>query len=56
MGVTIIGNMMQNYNFDLFLAKLTPEMVPLWPPGSYYINLITTQMVLKSLNLTFEVH
>ena len=28
MGVIIIGNMMQNYNFDLFLAKLPLEMVP----------------------------
>ena len=28
MGVIILGKMMQNYNFDLFWAKLLPEMVP----------------------------
>ena len=28
MGVIILGKMMQNYSFDLFLAKLPPEMVP----------------------------
>ena len=28
MGVIILGKMMQNYNFDLFWAKLPPEMVP----------------------------
>ena len=33
-----MGNMLQNYNFNLFLAKLPLEMVPNDPPAAWYVN------------------
>ena len=31
MGVISMGNMKKNLNFEIFLAKLPPEMVPIDP-------------------------
>ena len=35
MGVIMLGKMMQNYGFDLFLATLLPEMTPMTPAACY---------------------
>ena len=47
-----MGKMMQDYSFDLFLAKLPPEMTP----ADCYFNLETIEIVIKSVNLMSDVH
>ena len=56
MGVIILGKMMQNYSFDIFLVKLPPEVTPNDPPTACYNNLEIIQMVFKSLDYMSEVH
>ena len=51
-----MGKMRQNYNLDLFLPKLPPEMVPSDPPAACHIHKQTIRAVLESVNRMSEVH